>query len=71
MLLFKGAGMFVIKVTGYWGECFVSKTHEPCFKQKHARLFKTRQAAGSYIVKHFKQWDNVMDGSSTMNIREV
>lgn len=63
--------MFVIKVTGYWGECFVSKTHKECFKQSNARLFKTRQAAGSYIVKHFKDWDNVTDGSSTMTIKEV
>lgn len=63
--------MFVIKVVGYWGECFVGKDHEPTPKQKNARLFKTRQAAGSYIVKNFKNWEVVKNGSSTMTVREV
>lgn len=63
--------MFVITVTGSWGQCYVSVTDEPCFEIKNARLFKTRQAAGSYIVKHHKEWDNITDGSSTMNIKGV
>lgn len=63
--------MYVVKVCGYWGECFVGKNDEPCFKQKNALLFKTRQAGATYIMKHFKQWENVTNKTSTMTVKEV
>ena len=63
--------MFYVVVTGYWGRCYVGKGDDPVFSEKNARLFKTRQIACNYILKHWKEWDNVVDGSSTMTVKEV
>ena len=63
--------MYVVKITSYKGKIFVGKDKRPCTDKKNARLFKTRQAAASYIVKNWKQWQCIADGSSTMNSEEV
>ena len=63
--------MYAIKITGYKGKVFIGKDHKPCKDKKNARLFKTRQAAATYILKHWKQWGVVADGSSTANVEEV
>lgn len=63
--------MFIIKVKGNWGECFVNAEHDPCFEKENALLFKTRQEAGDYISQHFNEWENVTDGSSTMTVQEA
>ena len=63
--------MFIIKVVGYNKMCYVGKDHRPCKDINDARLFKTRQIAGGYIVKNWTNWNMIKDGSCTMTVQEL
>ena len=63
--------MFIIKVTGYNTRYYIGKNYKPCNDIKNARLFKTRQGAGAYIVKHYKEYSDVINGACTMTTQEI
>ena len=60
--------MFIVTITSYKGKVYLGKNLKPCKDKNNSRLFKTRQAAASYIVKNWKQWDGVKNGCACMNI---
>lgn len=63
--------MFVIRITGQVGECFVDKAGEPTFDIKNAMQFVTRQGAADYIVSEWKEWENVKEGLDVMTVKEI
>ena len=63
--------MFVVKVSGEWGSCYVDNNNEPTMEKNKGAKFLTRQDAATYIMENYKAWKEIKKGHETMTVEQM